>query len=354
MKTKLLFLLVAFSVLISCEDSEPDATSRDLPKTETVAEMEDHKYELPVIFHVLYKNKDDNKQYIKEGRLAEVLANVNKLFKASANSVEMNLEFTLATESPTGQKLDEPGVERIAWETASIDDDVFMSDNSGKYAKLLWDPNDYINIMIYNFASDGGSTITLGVAHLPYITRSNFLDGLNTINQAQIALSQLSFPYCVSINSLYLHEENSPGRYNPLNINVTLAHELGHYLGLHHAFSEGEKGNIDLCKDTDYCEDTPTYNRTEYQAWLDQNISSSNTLAALSIRNDCSKGSFTSRNIMDYTYNFADQFTADQRKRIRHVLAYSPLMPKPKQEKSSTRTVPPGKLELPIRYLKCY
>lgn len=81
----------------------------------------EHHYKLPVIFHVLYKDKNDNKQYVKEGRLAEILASVNKLFQDKVNSVDMNLEFTLATIDPSGKTLPEPGVERIPWETVSID-----------------------------------------------------------------------------------------------------------------------------------------------------------------------------------------------------------------------------------------
>lgn len=57
---------------------------------------------------------------------------------------------------------------------------------------------------------------------------------------------------------------------------MTLAHELGHYLGLHHVFAEekNDKGytSIDDCQDTDYCEDTPSYNILEYNKMLTQYI----------------------------------------------------------------------------------
>lgn len=313
----------------------------------------EHHYKLPVIFHVLYKDKNDNKQYVKEGRLAEILASVNKLFQDKVNSVDMNLEFTLATIDPSGKTLPEPGVERIPWETVSIDCEKFMSDNTGKYADLLWDPNQYINIMLYNFTSDGGTTITLGISHLPFITQTHFLDGLNETIHSQIELSQLKFPYSVSINSLYSERQSGDGMYDPLDVNVTLAHELGHYLGLLHAFSEGTGGNIDLCKDTDFCEDTPTYNRKEYQDWLDQNMKPNGSLSDVAIRYDCmTQKQYISHNVMDYTYSFTDQFTADQRERVRHVLTYSPLIPGPKMGLRETRTAPQGTLDLPIRYLK--
>ncbi|MEG1935331.1 MAG: zinc-dependent metalloproteinase lipoprotein, partial [Rikenellaceae bacterium] len=57
---------------------------------------------------------------------------------------------------------------------------------------------------------------------------------------------------------------------------------------------------------------------------------------------------FISRNIMDYTWSYSNEFTQDQRQRIRHVLNYSPLMPGPKFDRSTSRangqwTVPPSR-----------
>lgn len=57
---------------------------------------------------------------------------------------------------------------------------------------------------------------------------------------------------------------------------------------------------------------------------------------------------FTSHNIMDYAYSYSDQFSHDQRNRIRHVLTYSPLIPGPKKGQTQTRTAAEGPLDLPI------
>ena len=37
---------------------------------------------------------------------------------------------------------------------------------------------------------------------------------------------------------------------------------------------------------------------------------------------------FISYNIMDYAISYSNQFTQNQRERIRHVLSYSPLIPR--------------------------
>lgn len=51
-------------------------------------------------------------------RLSEILNAVNRLYKKSVQSADMNLTFTLATASPDGEKTDQPGVEYISWPAA--------------------------------------------------------------------------------------------------------------------------------------------------------------------------------------------------------------------------------------------
>ena len=55
---------------------------------------------------------------------------------------------------------------------------------------------------------------------------------------------------------------------------------------------------------------------------------------------------------MDYAFTYANEFTPDQRTRIRHVLMYSPLIPGHKKGQSGTRSVIEGPLDLPIRTAK--
>lgn len=319
----------------------------------------EHHYKLPVIFHVLYKDQNDPLQYVSPTRLAEILNNVNNLYKDAANSVDMNLTFTLADIDPNGETLKTPGVEYVQWsDSYPIDCEAFMQDNSGGYTKYLWDPNQYINVMIYNFTSDPSSgTTTLGISHLPFtVSGNNALEGLNETKNAYLTVSNLKFPYSVSINSLYINSESSGNTYISSDVNVTVAHELGHYLGLHHVFSETDDGDkLDSCEDTDYCEDTPSYDKQAYDEhyqYVSKYDRNNFTFQYLVKRTNCSGSEFTSHNIMDYAVSYTDQFTADQRNRIRHVLSYSPLIPGPKKGQTKASVASEGPLDLPIRVIK--
>ena len=315
-------------------------------------------YKLPVIFHVLYKDQSDRLQYVSQSRLAEILTAVNKLYNDNAKSVDMNLSFVLAASDPAGNTLSTPGVEYIQYtEEYPIDCDEFMNDESGKYVKYLWEPNQYINVMIYNFKDDATTnSTTLGIAHIPFSTTgSNYLEGLSETKQSYLELANLKFPYSVSVNSLFINDQSSQTQYSTADITVTLAHELGHYLGLHHAFSEDEKGVADDCIDSDYCDDTPTYNKVKYDAdyaYIAQYEPSKFTFDYLVRRTNCSGITFTSYNIMDYSVSYSDRFTDDQRDRIRHVLTYSPLIPGPKKGVTKTRSATATPLDLPIRVIK--
>ena len=319
---------------------------------------EEYHYELPVIFHVLYKDKANSLQYVSPSRLSDILKVVNSLYKNATRSVDMNLTFTLATHDPENKVLSTPGVDYIEWpENYPINCEEFMTDNSGKYVEYLWNPNKYINVMIYNFTSDPiSNTTTLGISHIPYSTKgNNFLEGLNETVQTHIEKENLKYPYSVSINSLYINYPLTD-EYSTMDVRVTLAHELGHYLGLFHVFTEKRTGELlDSCKDTDYCDDTPSYNKIEYNAnyeYIYQYEPKNFNFNYLVKRTNCNSEKFISHNIMDYSISYSDQFTQDQRYRIRHVLSYSPLIPGPKIGDNRTRTINDGPLDLPIRIIK--
>ena len=361
MKTFFLFLFsIVLFLLGSCSDSTEPET---IPEPTEPAITDDYNYNLPIIFHVLYKDETNRLQYISPNRLSQILDIVNGLYKKATQSADMNLTFTLATTDPKGAVLSTPGVEYIKWtEEYPINCENFMNDDTtegGKgYVKYLWNPNHYINVMVYNFTSDLTSNSTiLGISHLPFTTTgSNSLEGLNEIKHAHLELANLSFPYCVSINSLYINEQSTTDIYNTLDVTITLAHELGHYLGLHHVFSEDKLTGETLndCKDSDYCDDTPSYNKIKYDIDYEYAFQThqGNTYANLVKRENCDNIKFISRNIMDYSISYSDQFTQDQRNRVRHVLMYSPLIPGPKKVQTDTRTIIHGPLDLPIRVVK--
>ena len=147
---------------------------------------------------------------------------------------------------------------------------------------------------------------------LPYTPRENSLPGLTANNH--YFSNMPSYTHCISINNTYITEDD---------VYTTLAHELGHYLGLFHVFSEQE------CNETDYCEDTPNYDRNAYTEWL-STLTPPYNFQEVVKRNGCEGESFISTNVMDYFYSYQNRFTANQYSRVRHVLENSPLIPGPK------------------------
>jgi zinc-dependent metalloproteinase lipoprotein len=363
-------------VFSSCKDDESTTSNKVEEDDETTTSTinDSYTYNLPVIFHVLYQNAADTSQYIKYARLTELLNNVNDLYDGGVYGTSENIgvNFVLAKYDENGEKLSQPGVEYVKYTgTYPINQSDFMTDNDRTYTKYIWDPNDYINIMIYPFATDNGKkSTTLGISHMPYAVKSDSaLAGLETVTHSHLSKSNLAYAYCVSINSSYIYSQStryttdkgkSTYTYTNTDANVTLAHELGHYLGLHHTFTEKYKDGsyvmADSCGNSDFCDDTETYNRYEYSDQLKTYISEEKGDKDFDTRKyftryDCAEGQFYSKNLMDYDMSYSFKFTADQRDRIRTVLYYSPLLPGPRKGtggKAATRTGVEGILDLPI------
>lgn len=287
-------------------------------------------YRLPVVFHVLYQKEGNKKQNVIEGHLATLIDGVNTIY---ANCGEdLRLEFTMATHDPDGNLLDEPGVDRHKINESSINSSYFMGygKDPKKYCQYMWDPNHYINIFTYTFEDKG----ILGISHFPYAIKPHALEGLSEL-EYDAPWDELPWPQCVSINNeyIYSHEEY----YTITDVVNTLAHELGHFLGLRHAFSEDpDTYDRDKCIDSDFCTDTPTYNKSAYDVFMQACMSSGGGVDAqekemLLMREDCETGEeFRSTNIMDYAYTEANRFTPQQAARIRYVLEHSPYIPGPK------------------------
>lgn len=359
-----LWLLFALCLGLTACGGDDGLVSTDKSSlvTDTIEIDSNYEYQLPVIFHVLYKNQSDASQYIPAARLKNLLQYVNEIYQGGiyGESENLHLKFVLAEKDEKGKKLGTPGVEYVKYDgDYPIDVNAFMSDNTGANVKYIWDPNQYINVMMFNFKSSSSKEITLGISHMPH-TVDNRVEGLDNVNTQYIAKSKLPYPLCSSINSTYAAQASNGSyfesdRYTDDNhvahtlstadVVVTMAHELGHYLGLYHAFTEKEKDGsyqpVDSCGDTDYCKDTPSYNRIEYNNYLETltiNGSDPNMTRKMLSRSSCDGKTFESDNIMDYSLTMGFQITADQKKRIRNVLYYSPLIPGPKKNNINTRT----------------
>lgn len=350
------------SVAIYCngEQTNINISQKALPAGQELT------YRIPLIFHVLYKDQNDPHQYIPTDLIKEVLDKVNQYYDGKTihtggdPTQDINLDFYLAEADEEGNALTTPGVEYVSWNTMPIDCESFMSSNNANVKNILWDMNKYINVMLYNFAEVQNGTI-LGISHLPLSTQGkNYLEGLQSVEYTHLENSDLGYPQCVSINSLYFDEYTPEGFYNSADAAVTLAHELGHYLGLHHAFNEGEDPNAD----SDYCTDTPPYNRSIYQqtvmlsayeAWQKSDYDMSALLPGFQRTNSLDPNeTFTSYNLMDYEISYSDRFTQEQRDRMRHVLEYSPLIPGPKKTTTTRSKMTEGVLDIPVIYKICY
>lgn len=307
-------------------------------------------YKLPVVFQVLYGNKNVETQYVREGHLQTIIDGVNELYSLSGQDI--NVEFVMAQETPDGVLLKEPGVNRVEWTTSTIDCSEFMDSDEQRYLDLIWDPSKYINIVLYNFSNPQ----VMGISQFPFVMAPDQLPGMESLEGPFPTQKDLDRPQCVSINNKYIYDTN------PLavpecpdgtlsNVIHTLAHELGHYLGLRHAFSESVSGE---CVDSDFCDDTPTYNRQNYEKLVQvYGNNYKQHIDELITREPCDIGeSYISKNIMDYSISYLNHFTSQQAIRIRYVLEHGVFIPGPKNYPQLPRTKVSEKIELPFEVME--
>lgn len=328
---------------------------------------EELKYRLPIVFHVFYNDAADQTQNIPTASIRDVLTEVNKIYAANG----INLEFVPAEIDPSGNLMAEPGIDRVRWVSSTLDPIAVMDDEDSEYLHLMWDPNRYVNVMLYNFSIEN----ILGIAAFPLVPEQYPLEGMDNVPYTKLAVSDLDKVRGVSINSAWFQDLD--GASNPfrgfvseellkrqVSIATTVAHELGHYLGLRHVFAEGPVG---ACVDTDFCQDTPSYDKRGnggYDAQLQMMMTEA--IYNPNFRNDykpedlfkrmsCDGQEFVARNIMDYAYSHMDVITPQQKARIRHALHYSPFIPGPKLSVTSTlrHSVPLGPVSVPHKLIIC-
>lgn len=336
-------------------------------------------YEIPLIFHVITNpediakkdaqnnDNDPNNDYTKVtgSSLQKLVEQVNQLYsgnppypKAMMKGKEYNragltnsrIRFVLATKDPDGKRLSPSGITSHDMTERSLDPAVVMQDKKGgSYHSMSYPISRYINVYVFPFkpGKDVGQ-ITLGISHLPYLVTEHKLEGLGTWDRVIKGFD--NYNHCIVLNYQQfenrvketqsisrIHEALTPAA-------VTLAHELGHYLGLGHVFaekkSEGETSALLLteeCIDSDFVDDTPSYNRIAYNRVMSEQIAAlessqgstaQSVLTSLLARDLCD-GRFnqTSFNLMDYEVSYNDRFTPGQISRMRQVLYYSLTVP---------------------------
>ncbi|MFR7876359.1 MAG: M43 family zinc metalloprotease [Butyricimonas paravirosa] len=215
-------------------------------------------FELPVIFHV-YSDGSANDAKVTAAYIQECMDYVNNFYRGNNGKARISTcNSPLPPPRPKRTPLVEPGINTIQSSSTSFNVDNYLRYNTYNGTQIIWDPNKYINIIICSFTEEN----VTGIAMTPYTPQGKSLPGLRRNDTYYTSLPTNSVQ-AVMINKTFVNKLET-GAYGPQPVwPTTLAHELGHYLGLFHVFSGGDNGQT-----TDYCEDTPDYDRPAYDTWL--------------------------------------------------------------------------------------
>jgi len=223
---------------------------------------------------------------------------------------DFNIQFCLATKDTIGNTLNEPGIDRInfnskGWQNPNL----FTTQSTMKNyldsiikPQSIWDVRKYLNVWItdksslLNYAGVSSVPPLSGIIDLPNNTTDS-TDGIWCYTKAIGSYSL--FPTGTYISQFI------DGR--------TLTHEIGHYLGLRHIWGDTSCGN-------DFCNDTPPAS--------DQNTGTpsypQNPGTCTSPSNSPDGEMFM--NFIDYTRGPSKyMFTIDQKTRAQTVMLNSPF-----------------------------
>lgn len=272
------------------------------------------KVRMPIIFHVFPNSKTVTLNQIKRtildlNRVFDGTYLVNNSHRKHQSSVSVNIEFYLAETDPMNKPLEELGINRLSKGSDQIDYPI-----NNEEVKFLfdgmWDPTKYLNIYVSDISGAGG------FAYFPVLNDFH-LTGVGTV----LSDSQLYYPYVGVVTKEAITTSDDVS---------TLAHEIGHMLGLFHSFvSEDDED----CANLDYSLDTEDHVLDSYPN------------SHLSI--DCEDKLVLPTDFMDYK-GYRNSFTFDQRERMRRVLEYNPFLPTSKNN-SRTKPYTRGKLDYSVK-----
>ncbi|HET6227913.1 MAG TPA: zinc-dependent metalloprotease [Bacteroidia bacterium] len=294
---------------------------------------------IPVIVHVIY-----NKQTIGVGanlKAGQVQAQIDVLNDclagitpgnsslpspfAAVDADDIPVRFCLATVSPTGAVLDEKGIERIDVSKKGWTDPATIQgpSNSSKIQNLftntikpgsIWDPTKYFNIWVGDFWDPVAGGL-LGYATFPAGAGiSGIVDNLGTAKNDGVVMASNIFGSKTKFSNGYYTNRDE------FNYGITVAHEVGHWLGLRHISGDNSCGD-------DYCSDTPPQKGGHDGCANGLNWGCpSYPYQANQCKDNNGKGLNPNgemfQNYMDYTNdNCRSLFTAEQEKRILTALA---------------------------------
>jgi zinc-dependent metalloproteinase lipoprotein len=264
-----------------------------------------NNYTLPIVFHIIHSgeavgtstnvSKDlVNKQVMQ---LNKDYANLSGSPYAAASKT--GIQFALATKSPTGATLAEPGIDRISYKTKKFtappyDDDAYYITDSIKPA-TIWDPSKYVNIWVMDMSASG----ILGFATFPSTTLIEGLDDFETNTDAGVVIDP------TTLGNIFATSDCGGSSATAYSLGRTLTHELGHFFGLRHIWGDS------TCA-TDFCGDTPIHEDANYGK------------PAHPKANSCGTADEMFENFMDYTDDqVTNTFTLNQVERIQTILQNS-------------------------------
>jgi len=267
---------------------------------------------IPVVIHIIHRTSHAN---IGSGTnipdiqiedalriLNEDFSKTNTEFPNPPRNTFLNywgnpeLEFCLATTDPDGNATS--GVTRTAtaqtnWDADNNTESNAMKQNSSG-GKDSWDPKKYLNIWVCDLTNSSGGGQTLGYAYLPGLLagfgQNAWKDGL-VVDYRYFGTNGIAAP-------------SSDGR--------TATHEIGHYLGLNHTFSEDNwpsstcldsQGNTICCdRDGGNVDDTPA---TDGVYWGNVTSTTNNNTC-----NDLAYANAFTTDVLDMDENFMSYSTS--------------------------------------------
>lgn len=256
---------------------------------------------IPIVFHI-FPSADGT--YVDKAILLNQLEYANLVFANAWQlpddcAADTKIRFDLATTDDAGNELEEPGFVYengyFELQSANTDQPICLPEDFD-LTNYMWNPKKEINIFVCDFNSEMGLG---GLTSLPFFDQAELMPLCDTYPPKHLSSCAV---YLNNLAIRYIYGE------------YVLAHELGHYLGLHHLFVTDENN--------DYCDDTPFYDRDTYLEDIDNYY-------IYRLLYGTENTYIVSTNIMDDYYSFFCAITSDQKKRMDYTLQYAYNVPSP-------------------------
>ncbi len=223
-------------------------------------------YSIPVVFHVIHKGEPvGTGTNISDAQIQSAIDALNRDYRRTnadggialgAGPADYEINFCLAQFNPSGQPTS--GITRTDGGTISGSYDangITSSNELNIKAATGWDPSEYLNVWVVSEIDNNGADVADPNAFPP----NGFSGG--TLGYAYLPTNPISFisdrDGIVILNCTVGNDPNQTQGYRLWFATLTnraLTHEVGHYLGLPHTFSDQSPST---CSDGDNIADTP-------------------------------------------------------------------------------------------------